>query len=41
MRILRSPETTSKEIVEYLKSNPFASDGFPLLKHVANDEVTC
>ena len=30
MRILRSPETTSKEIVEYLKSNPFASDGFPL-----------
>ena len=41
MGILRSPETMRKEIVEYLKSNPFDSNGFPLLGHLANDEVTC
>ena len=41
MGILRSPETMRKEIVEYLKSNPFDSNGFPLLEHLANDEVTC
>ena len=29
MGILRSPETMRKEIVEYLKSNPFDSNGFP------------
>ena len=39
--ILRSPETMRKEIVEYLKSNPFDSNGFPLLEHLANDEVAC
>ena len=36
--ILRSPETARKEIVEYLKSNPYYSDGFPLLEHLADDE---
>ena len=41
MGTLRSPETMRKEIVEYLKSNPFDSNGFPLLEHLANDEVTC
>ena len=39
--ILRSPETMRKEIVEYLKSNPYDSDGFPLLEHLADDEFTC
>ena len=29
MGTLRSPETMRKEIVEYLKSNPFDSNGFP------------
>ena len=29
MGTLRSPETIRKEIVEYLKSNPFDSNGFP------------
>ena len=41
MGILRSPETMRKEIVEYLKSNPFDSNGFPLLEHLANDKVAC
>ena len=35
MGTLRSPETMRKEIVEYLKSNPFDSNGFPLLEHLA------
>ena len=39
--ILRSPETMRKEIVEYLKSNPYDSDGFPLLEHLADDEFAC
>ena len=29
MGTLRSPETIRKEIVQYLKSNPFDSNGFP------------
>ena len=41
MGILRSPETISKEIVEHLKSNPFEYNGFPLLEHLANNEVAC
>ena len=41
MGILRSPETMSKEIVEHLKSNPFEYNGFPLLEHLANNEVAC
>ena len=41
MGILRSPETMGKEIVGYLKSNLFDSSGFPLLGHLANDEVAC
>ena len=39
--ILRSPETTRKEIAQYLKSNPYYSDGFPLLEHLADDEFAC
>ena len=40
--ILKSPETMrEKKIVEYLKSNPFDNNGFPLLEHLANDEVAC
>ena len=39
--ILRSPETMRKEIVMYLKSNPYESDGFPLLEHLADDEFAC
>ena len=41
MGTLRSPETMRKEIVEYLKSNPYDSDGFPLLEHLADDEFAC
>ena len=41
LAILRSPETMRKEIVEYLKSNPYDSDGFPLLEHLADDEFAC
>ena len=41
MGILRSPETISEEIVEHLKSNPFEYNGFPLLEHLANNEVAC
>ena len=39
--ILRSPETMSimNKIVSSLKSNPYDSDGFPLLDHLADDEV--
>ena len=36
--ILRSPETTRKEIVAYLESNPYDSTGFPLLEHLADNE---
>ena len=38
--ILRSPETMSimNKIVSSLKSNPYDSDGFPLLNHLADDE---
>ncbi|CAH3129763.1 unnamed protein product, partial [Pocillopora meandrina] len=39
--ILRSPETMRKEIVEYLKSNPYDNDGFLLLEHLADDEFAC
>ncbi|CAH3136240.1 unnamed protein product, partial [Pocillopora meandrina] len=39
--ILRFPETMRKEIVEYLKSNPYDSDGFLLLEHLADDEFAC
>ena len=39
--ILRSPETTRKEIAQYLKSNPYYSHGFPLLEHLADDEFAC
>ena len=39
--ILRSPETMRKEIVEYLKSSLYKSDGFPLLEHLADDEFAC
>ena len=39
--ILRSPETMQKEIVEYLKSSLYKSDGFPLLEHLADDEFAC
>ena len=41
MGILRSPETMRKEIIGYLKSNPFDSNGFPFLEHLANDKVAC
>ena len=38
--ILRSPETMSimNKIVSSLKSNPYDSDGFPFLDHLADDE---
>ena len=36
--IFRSPETVRKEIVAYLQSNPYDSDGFPLLEHLAENE---
>ena len=37
--ILRSPETAMrKEIVAYLESNPYDSNGFPLLEHLADNE---
>ena len=38
--ILRSPETMSimNKIVSSLKSNPYDSDGFPLLDHLADDK---
>ena len=38
--ILRSPETMSimNKIVSSLKSNPYDSDGFPLLDHLADDD---
>ena len=38
--ILRSPEIMRK-IVEYLKSNPYDSDGFPPLEHLADDDFAC
>ena len=38
--ILRSPEIMRK-IVEYLKSNPYDSDGFPPLEHLAHDDFAC
>ena len=41
MGILRSPETMRKEIVEYLKSNPYYGDGFPLLEHLVDDDFSC
>ena len=39
--ILRSPETMRKKIVDYLKSNPYYGDGFPLLEHLADDDFSC
>ena len=38
--ILRSPEIMRK-IVEYLKSNPYYGDGFPLLEHLLHDDFSC
>ena len=34
-------ENMRKEIVEYLKSNPYNSDGFPLLENLADDDFAC
>ena len=39
--ILRSPETMRKKIVDYLKSNPYYGDGFPLLEHLVDDDFSC
>ena len=36
--IFRSAETMREEIVDYLESNPYDNEGFPLLEHLADNE---